>query len=395
MAAACRTLARGWALTGLVSRIGARGLATDIYEHTPGPAAFAFDIDGVLMRGGQVLPAAKRALALLHDASGFPRYPIVFLTNSGGWLEEERARRLSAQLGVRVGAAQVVQSHTPLKALAPSLADHRMLLVGRGDLHSLAAGYGLRRCVTVEELVRADPASVPFAEVAVGGESPSAAAAAAARPTPSPGPSAGDGSAQPIRAVLVLNDPSDWYCALQTSLDVVLGRAVPGARPATRPPPGAGTCNPNPVHVVFSNPDVEWAGAHAAPRLGGGAFAACLQALHTEVTGAPLPHVTRFGKPHAPPYDLAAASLHAQAAALGWGDRAFGAIWAVGDNPEADVAGANAAGPPWTSVLVRTGVFRGPGNSERHPARLVVEDVEAAVRAALHRARSATWHSMR
>ncbi|KFM26685.1 putative CDP-alcohol phosphatidyltransferase class-I family protein [Auxenochlorella protothecoides] len=321
--------------------------------------------------------AMPRALALLHDASGFPRYPIVFLTNSGGWLEEERARRLSAQLGVRVGAAQVVQSHTPLKALAPSLADHRMLLVGRGDLHSLAAGYGLRRCVTVEELVRADPASVPFAEVAVGG------------------PSAGDGSAQPIGAVLVLNDPSDWYCALQTSLDVVLGRAVPGARPATRPPPGAGTCNPNPVHVVFSNPDVEWAGAHAAPRLGGGAFAACLQALHTEVTGAPLPHVTRFGKPHAPPYDLAAASLHAQAAALGWGDRAFGAIWAVGDNPEADVAGANAAGPPWTSVLVRTGVFRGPGNSERHPARLVVEDVEAAVRAALHRARSATWHSMR
>lgn len=77
MAAACRTLARGWALTGLVSRIGARGLATDIYEHTPGPAAFAFDIDGVLMRGGQVLPAAKRRASGGYFAGrGFPTFSV-------------------------------------------------------------------------------------------------------------------------------------------------------------------------------------------------------------------------------------------------------------------------------------------------------------------------------
>jgi hypothetical protein len=48
------------------------------------------------------------------------------------------------------------------------------------------------------------------------------------------------------------------------------------------------------------------------------------------------------------------------------------------------------------SVLVRTGVFRGPGdNCERDPAHLVVDDVDAAVDAALHRARSQKWHSMR
>lgn len=73
----------------------------------------------------------------------------------------------------------------------------------------------------------------------------------------------------------------------------------------------------------------------------------------------------------------------------------FSAIYAVGDNPAADIRGANQAGPPWVSVLVRTGVFTGPGNSERDPAHVVVSDVLAAVQAGLHRARNSKWHSMR
>ena len=42
------------------------------------------------------------------------------------------------------------------------------------------------------------------------------------------------------------------------------------------------------------------------------------------------------------------------------------------------------AGPPWQSILVRTGVFSGrTNNSAEHPADLVVNDVEEAVEAAL------------
>ena len=33
----------------------------------------------------------------------------------------------------------------------------------------------------------------------------------------------------------------------------------------------------------------------------------------------------------------------------------FSSIFAVGDNPAADVRGANARGPPWVSMLVQTG----------------------------------------
>jgi len=53
---------------------------------------------------------------------------------------------------------------------------------------------------------------------------------------------------------------------------------------------------------------------------------------------------------------------------------------AIGDNPYADIAGANGYG--WKSVLVKTGVFRPQGgeNHHLHPATAVVDHVEDAVR---------------
>lgn len=111
--------------------------------------------------------------------------------------------------------------------------------------------------------------------------------------------------------------------------------------------------------------------------------------LNLQVTGEPL-RARFFGKPHAEPYRLAEGLLVQQARALGFeqltppaaanesqplaGDGAgqqplpFSAIYAVGDNPAADVRGANAAGPPWVSVLVtQTGVAR--ANCSTDPAQ--------------------------
>ncbi|KAF8926621.1 hypothetical protein BGZ58_011043 [Dissophora ornata] len=55
-------------------------------------------------------------------------------------------------------------------------------------------------------------------------------------------------------------------------------------------------------------------------------------------------------------------------------------VYAIGDNPYADIAGANSYG--WKSVLVRTGVFNPEGdeNHYMHPATAVVDDVGDAVR---------------
>ena len=115
-----------------------------------------------------------------------------------------------------------------------------------------------------------------------------------------------------------------------------------------------------------------------------------------------------FGKPNQAPYALAEELLLEQAEQLGivparnglpvgpGAHLPFGAIYAVGDNPKADIAGANAQGRPWVSVLVRTGVYQGEEkNDQEHPADIVVNDVADAVDAALHRTRSSEWHSMR
>lgn len=51
------------------------------------------------------------------------------------------------------------------------------------------------------------------------------------------------------------------------------------------------------------------------------------------------------------------------------------------DNPESDIAGANAAG--WNSVLVRTGVYDPSQGPPTHIPTREVEDVEEAVRWAI------------
>lgn len=71
----------------------------------------------------------------------------------------------------------------------------------------------------------------------------------------------------------------------------------------------------------------------------------------------------------------------------------------TGDNPSADILGALNAGEPWRGALVRTGVYReGPTAAQQLVGKrphIVVDDVLAAVQAALHRSRSQLWHAFR
>lgn len=366
-----------------------------------GPPAFVFDIDGVLIRGRHTLLQAQRALAKLYTNDGAqPRYPVCFLTNGGGVTERVKAHQLSEWLGVAVDESQVVLSHTPFRQLAGRYGDQPVLVSGRGQVREVAHHYGFRQVVTPQQLVRHMPAAVPFHEDQ--GLFPGADLPVYTRELKYGSPQ------EPIRAIFVFTDPSDWYRDLQLMVDVLTSGGAPGnARPSGLPPPA----------VYFSNPDLLWANEFPQPRFGQGAFSACLEALYEKVAGEPL-RAHHFGKPHATPYRLAEQLLLAQAKALGVelpdahqqpgtdsggsnggaqpasGPLPFSAIYAVGDNPAADVRGANAAGAPWVSVLVtQTGVAR--ANCSRDPAQVVVDDVEAAVDAALHRARHAKWHSMR
>ncbi|PSC67257.1 HAD-superfamily subfamily IIA hydrolase [Micractinium conductrix] len=317
------------------------------------------------------------ALAKLYTPDGLtPRYPVAFLTNGGGVTERVKAHQLSEWLGVAVGEEQVVLSHTPMRQLTSQYAQQPVLVAGRGQVREVAFHYGFKQVVTPKQLVRAMPAAVPFHEDQ--GLFPGSA------DLPCYTRELKYGSPQhPIRAIMVFTDPSDWYRELQLMIDVLTSRGAPGHAP----PPGT-----PPVEVYFSNPDLLWANEFPTPRFGQGAFSACLEALHEKVTGEPL-RARHYGKPHAAPYLLAEQLLLRQAQALGLeaapAEAAhagapqqgphqartplpFSGIYAVGDNPAADVRGANAAGAPWVSCLVtKTGVARancsadpaqGPGN---------------------------------
>lgn len=61
------------------------------------------DVDGVLLRGGAVIPAARRALRKLVDKDQSFLVPVVFVTNAGSCQRHHKAAQLSRLLEVQVG----------------------------------------------------------------------------------------------------------------------------------------------------------------------------------------------------------------------------------------------------------------------------------------------------
>lgn len=99
---------------------------------TPADFAFAFDIDGVLLRSSNNLPGAPASLGFLHNHN----IPFILLTNGGGKLETERVAQLSAKFGVPLSTENFIQSHTPFQQMVTgteeqeSLKDKTVLVTG-------------------------------------------------------------------------------------------------------------------------------------------------------------------------------------------------------------------------------------------------------------------------
>ena len=61
-----------------------------------------FDIDGVLVRGTNVLPRATEAFKLLVNEDKNFKVPVTFVTNAGNSLRKDKANQLSEWLNVKV-----------------------------------------------------------------------------------------------------------------------------------------------------------------------------------------------------------------------------------------------------------------------------------------------------
>ena len=200
-----------------------------------------------------------------------------------------------------------------------------------------------------------------------------------------------------IGAIFVFNDPRDWALDAQIIVDLLLSaKGVLGTYSAKNNDPqlpNRGFQQDEQPHIYFSNSDLWWASQHHLPRLGQGGFREALEGVWAAITGGDAQGVelqkTIIGKPYAETYKYAEEVLHQRQKTL-LGDANVSPprnVYMIGDNPESDIRGANEYVSPWqsqwSSILVRTGVFR--GNQKDQAPRHIAADVRDAVQWALHR----------
>ncbi|KAL2913820.1 hypothetical protein HK105_206699 [Polyrhizophydium stewartii] len=349
----------------------------------PAHIGFAFDIDGVLLKGRKVLHQATRSLSLLNDK----KVPYILLTNGGGVTEARKAEDLSAKLGVSIRPEQVVLSHSPMRELAARYADKLVLVVGSDSCKDVALSYGFTRPVLPAEVFAWNPAMWPF----------KSSEGIQARPLgrrslledrmscsllthrrPPLQPCTIDFTREPISAVLVFNDSRDWGRDIQIIIDLMRSKGGFLATESDR-------SEPQSLPLYFSNSDLIWANDYPVNRFAQGAFRLALETLYEasrgrlrcELTDGQRLVYTKFGKPEHATYKFATRMLHDHAKSL-WPNETLPCrtVYAVGDNPASDIHGANKHG--WESILVRTGVWR-ESHGHDHGAGHVVHDVEEAV----------------
>ncbi|XP_054677805.1 haloacid dehalogenase-like hydrolase domain-containing 5 isoform X2 [Grus americana] len=206
----------------------------------PPAFGFLFDVDGVLVRGSQAVPAARQAFQRLADSSGRFRVPVVFLTNAGNCLRSAKARELSQALGLQVSPEQVILSHSPLRLF--SQFHHKcMLVAGQGPVEENAQNLGFKHVVTIEALRKAYPLLDMVDQ--------------SRRPKELPPPTTGFPT---IEGVILFGEPVRWETSLQLIIDVLLSNGNPGAELQDIPYPH--------LPVLACNMDLLWMAEAKMPR---------------------------------------------------------------------------------------------------------------------------------
>ncbi|RIA84113.1 HAD-like domain-containing protein [Glomus cerebriforme] len=315
------------------------------------------DIDGVLIKGNKVVPETRDALKFLNgENKAKKKIPFVLLTNGGGVTEKEKAEELSKMLDFNLSEKQIILSHSPMKSLVSTYQNSQILVLGGAadNCRRVAESYGFNRVVIPDDIIAWDPSIWPFKKL-------TQEELKLTRNI--------DFSKEPIKAIMMFHDSRDWGRDLQITLDVLKSKeGYIGTSKDNH------KVNLNVVPLYFSNPDIIWSTDFPIPRYAQGSFRMCLELLSESIMGH-KPNYKLYGKPEPITYVYAARKLGEFAPELNVVPNRR--IYAVGDNPSSDIAGANRAG--WTSILVRTGIFSGKVNDHINPAKHVADNVLHAV----------------
>ncbi|BAF11676.1 mitochondrial hydrolase YKR070W isoform X1 [Oryza sativa Japonica Group] len=336
----------------------------------------AFDIDGVILRGRSPIGGSPQAIRRLYSEDGTLKIPFLFLTNGGGVPEHKRAQELSELLGVNISPAQVVHGSSPYKELVNRFENDLIIAVGKGEPAAVMVDYGFRKVLSIDEYSSyfgdIDPLA-PFKKWIV--QQPDNINLMSEKVHPSY-----DVFEERVKGVFVVSDPVDWGRDLQVLCDILSTGGLPGSGRGDQPP------------LYFASDDLEYQAAFPSERLGMGAFRIALESIFNQVNDHRLKYIS-YGKPNPFVFKNAANILEKLAICMHPSslptkeveEHRFSTIYMVGDNPKVDINGALKAGPPWSPVLTRTGVFRGKDNDPQYPADLVVDTVEDAINCILEK----------
>ncbi|SCW04085.1 LAFE_0H05578g1_1 [Lachancea fermentati] len=371
--------------------------------------AFAFDIDGVIVRGPETIPEAREALRMLNGANKYNiKVPYIFITNGGGRSEKARCKDLSQRLGITVTEDQVIQGHTPMKDLVPV---YKNVLVVGGVLDScrkVAQGYGFQHVYIPIDIMNWNPSVTPYYQLS---EEEKAIAVDA------------DFSKISIDAILVFADSRNWAADQQIILELLLSKNGVMGTVSETAEEGPG--------LYFAHSDFVWATDYGLSRYGMGALQVSIAALYQEHTGKEL-QVTRFGKPQRGTFRFAekvlsnwrkntleehVENLHleehgnadespfvsdseddddssdssvSEDLTIEKGSKLLldlppaSTVYFVGDTPESDIRFANSHDSSWFSILVKTGVYQ-EGTTPKYKPRQICENVLEAVKFAIER----------
>uniref|UniRef100_A0A672ZFV9 Haloacid dehalogenase-like hydrolase domain-containing 5 n=1 Tax=Sphaeramia orbicularis TaxID=375764 RepID=A0A672ZFV9_9TELE len=280
-------------------------------SHSWAPSAgVLFDVDGVLVRGGSLIPAARRAFRKLLDSNNNFLFPVVFVTNAGSCQRHQKADQLSRLLDVQITPDQVVLSYSPLRMLR-SFHEKCVLVSGQGPVTDIANSLGFQKVVTIEQLRQHHP----LLDMVDHNRRPSLSSSPLH-------------SLPKIEAIILFGEPVRWETNLQLLVDVLLTNGSPGS--AYQPQPSVQ------LPVLACNMDLMWMAEAPSPRFGHGMFLLCLESIYRKLMGRDLQYQGLLGKPGLLTYQYAEQLLRKQN-----NNHKLKTIYAVGDNLMTDIYGAN------------------------------------------------------
>lgn len=242
-----------------------------------------------------------------------------------------------------LSANQMILSHSPMQHLVHKYENRDVLIVGGGDQESLmevVRAYGFKRAIHIADYVYQNPNLYPSFPV----ENRLNLSEEEWQERINRDRISTD---HRFDAIMVFYDSDHVGRDVQVIIDIMRSKGVPGQEIHL---PSSDNQFEHHVKLYMSHEDFLYSSNFAWPRFGQGFFKMTLEHIYKNLTGHDL-KITMFGKPNRASYKFAENRLQ-QINREMYGEESISLFYGVGDNPMSDIAGANAAGDHWKSVLV-------------------------------------------